>query len=164
MSSTLDESDAIMSKMDGKKIGKIAGYLGTTVGILGWLIGFSIFCLTTGMTDLLARIFMPGLILSLLMAGIVVLMMELIIQRFGFAHYSLQLSLWAMLTSVLGLLWFTLNHWLGPLISRHSQASKKLTEIGSVYQTSDTVPVILMGIGVVLLFFLIILVFKQKSS
>jgi len=149
--------------MDGKKIGKIAGYLGTTVGILGWLIGFSIFCLTTGMTDLLARIFMPGLILSLLMAGIVVLMMELIIQRFGFAHYSLQLSLWAMLTSVLGLLWFTLNHWLGPLISRHSQASKKLTEIGSVYQTSDTVPVILMGIGVVLLFFLIILVFKQES-
>jgi len=115
------------------------------------------------MTDLLARIFIPGLVLSLLIAGIVVLMMELIVQRFGFAHYSLQLSLWAMLTSVLGLLWFTLNHWLGPLISKYPQASKKLTEIGSVYQTSDTVPVILMGIGVVLLFFLIILVFKQES-
>ena len=149
--------------MDGKKIGKLAGYLGTTVGILGWLIGFSIFCLTSGMTDLLAKMFLPGLVLSLLMVGIVILIMELIVQRFGFAHYSLQLSLWAILTSVLGLLWFTLNHWLDPLISKYPQASKKLTEIGSVYQTSDTVPVILMGIGVVLLFFLIILVFKQES-
>lgn len=147
--------------MDGKKIGTIAGYLGTTVGILGWLIGFSIFCLTTGMTDLLARVFIPGLVVSLLMAGIAVLIMELIVQRFGFAHYTLQLSLWAVLTSVLGLLWFILNHWLGPLISRHPQASKKLTEVGSVYQTSDTVPVILMGTGCVSLLFLIILVFKQ---
>jgi hypothetical protein len=150
--------------MDGQKIGKIAGYLGTTVGILGWLIGFSIFCLTTGMTDLLARVFIPGLVLSLLMACIIVAMMELIVQRFGFAHYALQLSLWAMLTSVIGLLWFILNHWLGPLISRHPQASKKLTEIGSVYQTSDTVPVILMSVGVVLLFFLVILIFRQGSK
>jgi hypothetical protein len=150
--------------MDGKKVGKIAGYLGTTVGILGWLIGFSIFCLTTGMMDLLARVFIPGLVISLLMAGIVVLMMELIVQRFGFAPFFLQLSLWAMLTSVLGLLWFILNHWLGPLISRHPQAAEKLTEMGSVYQTSDKAPVTLMGMGVVLLLILIISVFKQNRN
>lgn len=130
---------------------KFWSYLGCAIGMLGWLIGLTIFCLATGMTDLLSQVFLPGLLISLIMVGFFILILESVIHRFGFRHYTLQITLWALLLSVMGLMIFILNHWLAPLIEQHPELSRKLVEAGSVYRISDVVPIALMAAGSVLL-------------
>jgi hypothetical protein len=135
----------------GENIGRVSGYIGATIGILGWLIGFSIVCVSYGLTGLLQQVFWPGLLISLIFAGLFVLIMELIIYRFGYGHYTLQLSLWSLLLSIMGIMWFLLNHWLAPIINSSPEAAQRLNQLGSVYETSDTAPLILMAAGALLL-------------
>ena len=110
------------------------------------------------MTDLLSQVFLPGLLISLIMVGFFILILESVIHRFGFRHYTLQITLWALLLSVMGLMIFILNHWLAPLIEQHPELSRKLLEAGSVYRISDVVPIALMAAGVVLLTIMVIAV------
>lgn len=130
---------------------KFWSYMGCGIGILGWLIGLTIFCLATGMTDLLSQVFLPGLLISLIMVGFFILILESVIHRFGVRHYTFQITLWALLLSGMGLMIFILNHWLAPLIDQHPELSRKLVEGGSVYRISDVVPIALMAAGVALM-------------
>ena len=150
--------------MKTETIGKLAGYVGATIGILGWLIGFGIFCLVTEMMALFYQVFLPGLLLSLIFAGFFVLIIELLIYRFGVRHYAMQIGLWALLTSFMGILWFILNHWLADLINRHPEAVSLLSRIGSVYQTTDRIPVMLMAAGVALLLVLVGIVLGKSHE
>ncbi len=140
---------------------KLGVYLGTTAGTLGWLIGFSIICLTTGSMDILLQVLPPGLMMSLIMAGTFVFVAESVTYRFGYRHYMLQLSLWAILLSFMGMMMFILNHWLAPLIEKNPVLVSKLNSMGSVYRTSDLVPNILMAVGLILLLVVIISILRH---
>lgn len=139
-------------------------YLGTTIGILGWLIGFSIVCLAAGSTETLLKVLPPGLTISLIAAGIIIVVMESVIHRFGYGHYMLQLTLWALLLSFMGLLMFVLNHWLAPLIEADSGLTAMLARTGSVYRVGDTVPTLLMTAGVCLLAVVVVLLLKEPPG
>ena len=143
--------------MKTENLARLGGYIGATIGILGWLIGFSIVCLVNGMTGILGEVFWPGLLISLLMAAVCILVLENVIQRYGATHYMFQMSLWAMLLSGMGLMIFVLNHWLGPMIDRHPELAEMLTRMGSVYRVGDLWPTILMAVGL-LLFMVVILI------
>lgn len=140
---------------------KWGAYLGSTIGILGWLIGFSIFCLATGNRALLGEAFLPGLLISLIFAAVVVFVLETVIQRFGAGHWLFQVSLWGLLLSLMGLMVFLMNHWLAPLIDRHPDMVKTLSRMGSVYKTSDVVPLALMAAGLLLLVVAVVYILKQ---
>ena len=144
--------------------GKLIGYAGAAIGILGWLIGFSVFCLATGRTDLLGRIFLPGLMISLIMAAVVVLVMEFALQRFGPNPMILQLSLWGLLTSMGGLLLFLANHWLAPLIELNPAVARDLAKMNSTYRVDDRLPIILMAAGAIMLIVLTVLVLKKGTG
>ena len=73
-------------------------------------------------------------------------------------------GLWALLTSFMGILWFILNHWLADLINQHPEAVSLLNQIGSVYQTTDRIPLILMAVGVALLLFLVGIVLGKSHE
>ena len=143
---------------------KLGAYLGCTIGLLGWLIGLTVFCLLADVPGLLGKVFLPGLLISLMMAGFFIFILESVIHRFGARHYMLQLSIWALLLSIMGLMMFILNHWLAPLIDRTPALSRKLAEAGSVYRTTDTFPIILMAAGVILLIFAVITVLRGNKT
>ena len=130
---------------------RIGGYLGSTVGILGWIIGFTIFCLATGHTGALREALVPGLLGSLAIAAVFILVLEATIRLYGAAHPMFHLNLWGLLLSGMGGLTFVVNHWLAPIIDRHPELAEQLQRAGSVYRVSDTLPIALLAAGVVLL-------------
>jgi hypothetical protein len=126
-------------------------YLGVTLGITGWLLGFALLCLSAGATQLLAQVLGPGLALNGILACLFILVAEGVIQRFGYNPLLLNLSIWALLLAFMGLLMFVLSHWLAPLIDQTPALTRKLNAMGSVYRVADSVSASLMGAGLVLL-------------
>ena len=130
---------------------RFGGYLGLTIGLLGWVIGFAIFCAVAGTTQLLVSVALPGTLISLGLATLAIMVLEGTLRVFGPRSPMLQVALWGLLAFLMGLLWFIVNHWVARVIEQHPQLVQRLQQQGSVYQTSDTVPLILLAVGVVLL-------------
>ncbi|MHC4606231.1 MAG: hypothetical protein ACYTAF_04805 [Planctomycetota bacterium] len=131
--------------------GKVGAYVGTTIGVLGWLIGFTILCLVEGATGLLAQVLLPGLLLSLSLALIFIIMLEAVIRIYGPRHSQMFLTMWGMLFTLIGIMLMLINHWIAPLIDRHPDLAGGLRRTGSVYRVDDIVPTFLLAAGVVLL-------------
>lgn len=128
-----------------------ATYLGMILGINGWLLGFALLCLSAGATALLAQVLVPGLVLNGILACLFILVAEGVILRFGYNPLTLNLSIWALLLTFMGLLMFLLSHWLAPLIDKHPTLVHQLNTMGSVYRVADGVSTLLMVLGLALL-------------
>ena len=141
---------------------RLGGYIGATIGVLGWLIGLSIACLATGHTGLLLRVFPAGLVLSLGMAAVLIIVLEDAIRRFGAAHPLFQVSLWGLLLTDMGILILLVNHWIAPIIDSTPALAEALQRQGSVYRTPDFVPTLLMGFGAALLLVIMAAVLRDS--
>ena len=126
-------------------------YSGVILGMTGWLMGFAGICLYAGTTELLAHVLWPGLAMSGILSCLFILVAEGVILRFGYNPLTLNLSMWALLLSFMGLLMFILSHWLAPLIDQTPALVRKLDAMGSVYRVPDIVPTLIMGAGLLML-------------
>lgn len=131
--------------------GKLAGYIGTTIGFLGWVIGLAVVCVLSGQTSLLARVVPIGVLISLGLALTVIVMMECVLRVFGRGGGFFQLTLWGVLCLDVGILWLLINHWLAPMIAAEPRLVETMQHLGGVYKTTDAFPLALLAAGVVLL-------------
>jgi hypothetical protein len=133
----------------GPMKGRLGAYLGATIGCLGWMIGFTVVCLTTGNADVWAQFAFMGFAISLAMAGIVVVTLELALRTFGRGGLF-QLILWAELTFFGGVITLLLNHWIAPILESSPSMIETLNKLGGSYKTSDLLPTLCMATSVVL--------------
>lgn len=129
---------------------RIGAYAGTTIGYLGWLIGFSAVLIAGGATDVLGDIFYPGFILTLGLALVTCLVMELLHSRFG-PGGLFQMTLWGMLLFSGGIILFFLNHWLAPTLEGNEMFMEAMRQSGTKYRTGDGLPLLLLTAGAALL-------------
>lgn len=137
-------------------VGRIGGYVGTTLGFLGWLVGFTVFCFATGNTAPLAEFFYLGLAISLALALNVIVAGEAMLRLYPQDRSMFLVSLWGMLLLAMGVLLLLLNHWIAPIIERYPKMLADLQRVNfgrgpAVYRTSDTVPAVSLTLAVVLL-------------
>ncbi|MCH8151144.1 MAG: hypothetical protein IH830_02080 [Planctomycetes bacterium] len=130
--------------------GKLAGYIGMTIGFLGWIIGLAVVCVLSGQTSLLARVVPTGVLISLGLALTAIVMMECALRVFRGGGFF-QLTLWGVLGVDVGILWLLINHWLAPMIAAEPRLVETMQHLGGVYKTTDAFPLALLAVGVVLL-------------
>lgn len=129
---------------------RLGGYFGATIGCLGWMIGFTLVCLTSGNVDVWSRFAFTGFAISLAMAGIFILTMELTFRTFGRGGLF-QLALWGELTFFMGVLTLLLNHWIAPIIASSPGMMATVQRLGGVHKTGDLLPAALLAASVILL-------------
>jgi hypothetical protein len=144
--------------MSGKV--KFWSYFGAVVGIYGWFIGFTLVCLFSGQYALLGEVFVPGFLISGIMAVFLVLVLESVFQRFGFSSPMLQVGLWGVLLSEMGLLFFLLNTWLRTLLQKHPEMMRG----ANVQEVGGLLPNLLMGVGLALLVVLAVGFFCSRQE
>jgi len=130
---------------------RFGGYLGATIGILGWLIGFTLFCLLTGNTAALGEFFYLGFVISLSMAATFILVLECLIRLYGAHHRLFYLTVYGLTLFFCGLLILLLNHWIAPIIERYPEMVADIHRSGSFYRVSDVYPFLSLSAGLVLL-------------
>ena len=130
--------------------GNLGGYIGTTIGFLGWVIGFTVVCLATGHGGVLPKVLPVGVLVSLALGVTAILVMELVLRAHGRGRLFM-LTLWGVLLSDAAILWLLINHWLAPIIEGEPGLAEALTRIGSFYKTSDALPAAMLAAGTALL-------------
>jgi len=146
------------------RMAKLGAYGGMTIGILGWMIGFTVFCLGHGYTELAARVLPLGLLLSLALAALAIIVLECMLRIYGPQHYMLMVALWGLLLMLMGVLILLANHWLAPLIEATPGAAVELGKMGSVYRTGDNVPLWLLAGGLLGISFVAARLLTDKHS
>ena len=124
--------------------------LGAIIGALGWLIGFTVLCVVTGNLGFLAKIFYPGLVISLGMGLTFIVVLQLLPQPPGVSGISMT-TMWGTLSFGVGVMWFLLNHWVAPLIDADPKMITALNAVGGYYKTGDLMPYAFLTTGVILL-------------
>lgn len=153
--------------MSGKV--KFWSYFGAVVGVYGWFIGFTLLCLFSEQYEPLAEVFIPGFLISGIMAGFLILVMESVLHRFGPRSPMLQVGLWGVLLSELGLLIFLLNKWLSVVMKSRPELLRALNEMDqtlhsrTIYETGDLAPNLLMAAGLALLVVLLVGFFRSNG-
>lgn len=128
---------------------RLGGYIGCTIGLLGWVLGFAFVCLVSGHADILGEVFVPGLLISLSMAATVIIILESVIRSYGARGPVFFMALWGMLLVDMGVLILLINHWLAPIIDEYPDLVSLLQRRGSVYRVPDLVPILLMTVGLI---------------
>ncbi len=144
--------------MSGKV--KFWSYFGAVLGIYGWFIGFILVCLYSGHYSALAEVFVPGFLISGIMAAFLVLVMESVFQRFGPQSPMVQVGLWGVLLSEMGLLFFLLNIWLRTLLQKHPEMQRG----ANVQEVGGLLPNLLMAVGLALLVVLAVGFFRSHQK
>ncbi len=130
--------------------GNLGGYIGTTIGFLGWVIGVTVVCLATGHGGVLPKVLPVGMLVSLALGVTAILVMELVLRAHGRGRLFM-LTLLGVLLSDVAILWLLINHWLAPIIEGEPGLAEALTRIGSFYKTSDALPAAMLAAGTALL-------------
>ena len=149
---------------------KFWAYFGTVVGIYGWFIGICAVCLLAEQYDVLGEIFAPGFLVSGIMALFLIFVVESVLNRFGPRSPMLQISLWAMLLSEMGILLFFLEKWFSSLVKSHPEFRQVLNDMNdsmggsTVYEINDIIPVTMMAAGCVLLGILVGAFIRRQSE
>ncbi len=130
--------------------GNLGGYIGTTIGFLGWVIGLTVVCLATGHGGVLPKVLPVGVLVSLALGVTAILVMELVLRAHGRGRLFM-LTLGGVLLSDVAILWLLINHWLAPIIEGEPGLAEALTRIGSFYKTSDALPAAMLAAGTALL-------------
>ena len=130
--------------------GNLGGYIGTTIGFLGWVIGLTVVCLATGHGGVLPKVLPLGVLVSLALGVSAILVMELVLRAHGRGRLFM-LTLWGVLLSDVAILWLLINHWLAPLIEGEPGLAEALTRIGSFYKTGDALPAAMLAAGTAIL-------------
>jgi hypothetical protein len=125
-------------------------YVGAVVGCLGWLIGLAAVCLATGETDVLGRVLLPGVAVSLGIAGVFLVTGELAARSFGPGRER-RLLLWGVMVFLVGVLVLLMNHWIAPLIDASPGLRDAMARLGGIYRVADAWPAALMAVGVAIL-------------
>lgn len=131
--------------------GSLAGYIGTTIGFLGWVIGLVLVCVFGGQTAFLAKVVPIGVLISLGLALTAIVVMECALRAFGRAGGFFQLTMWGILCVDVGILWLLINHWLAPMIAAQPRLVETIQHLGGVYKTTDAFPLAILAAGVALL-------------
>ena len=130
---------------------RIGGYLGGMVGLLGWLIGWTAVCLTSGNGDVLRQFFVGGLAVSLAMGFTLVIATEAVLRLYGRGHYMFSTALWGLLLSDAGVLLLLHEHWITPIVERSPRMQETLQHLGGWHRTGDTLPLVSLCAGAALL-------------
>ncbi len=137
------------------KWARIGGYGGAAIGMLGWLIGLAVVSAKAGTPEVASLVMPAGVALTLALWALLVVCLESVMRRFGAVGPWFHTALWGLLTTYMGLMVLLANHWVAPLIDRTPRLAQLLSDpqsvYYSVYQTSDTLPLALLGAGAVLL-------------
>jgi hypothetical protein len=130
--------------------GRLGGYLGATVGCLGWMIGLTAVCLASGNVEVWSRFAFMGFAVSLSMAGILIVTLELALRTFGRGG-MFQLILWGELTLFMGVLVLLLNHWIAPVLESSTRMMETLRQLGGYHRTGDLLPTASLAASAILL-------------
>jgi hypothetical protein len=151
--------------MHKTKQSRIGSYIGALIGSLGWIIGFSIVCLSTGNTLVLSQFLFIGAIFSLSFFLILVIIVGCFSKIYGDA------APWAFFSGLCGVILFfagtvmlLLTHWIAPMLDRYSSMQSALHSIGSVYKVNDNVSAVFLTLGFIFLFLSFIGVAKDINS
>jgi hypothetical protein len=139
--------------------GRLGGYVGGTIGCLGWMIGFTVVCLASDNMEVWSRFAFTGFIVSLAMAGILILTLELALRTFGRGG-MFQLTLWGELTFFMGVLALLLNHWVAPILESSPRMMEALNRLGGYHRTSDLLPTALLAASAVLMAVVVVRLLK----
>lgn len=129
---------------------RISGYVGATIGCLGWMIGLTVLCLASDNMEVWSRFAFTGFAASLAMAGILILTLELALRTFGRGG-MFQLILWGELTFFIGVLALFLNYWIAPVLESSPRMMETMQWIGGCHRTSDLLPAASLAISVILM-------------
>jgi hypothetical protein len=114
------------------------------------MIGFTVVCLSSGNGDVWSRFAFTGFAVSLAMAAVFIVTLELAFRAYG-PGTLIQLILWGELTLFAGVLILLLNHWIAPIVESSPRMMETLGSLGGTYKTGDVLPATLLAASVVLL-------------
>ncbi len=134
---------------------KISAYLGSTIGMLGWLIGLTITCLITGNMEALKKVFYLGFVISLSMGVLFIVMMELVTRLYGRGRLFM-LTLWGALLFNVGILILLFQYWVGPTMM------KQVVPVADQGRWSWTNPSVSLTVGLILLIIAAVNIIRKK--
>ena len=80
---TIDAVDEEQHQQEQTPRMPIGAYIGVTIGVFGWLIGFAIVCIITGRMDALLAFLLPASAVNLGLAALYILVTDHALRRYG---------------------------------------------------------------------------------
>jgi hypothetical protein len=133
-----------------QKRGEIFGYGGAVFGVCGWVFGMVVVCLISGAYDVLGRVLLIGLPVSLGIGLTIVVGHAAIGRACGRTSGEAILGLWGLIATAMGVLVLLLTHWLAPMILAHEKL-REMMPPGTIYKVGDWLPAVLLAAGSIML-------------
>lgn len=139
------------------------GYVGGTIGLNGWLIGFVILALAAGRAELLLE-YLPLAVLVTNALGLALMVaVELARRQFGERSREFRLCLFGMLGVVLGTLGMLIDRWIAPAMEGDPDMARALDATGSAMRLGDVFTGTALVVGILLLGWLAVRLMGRPS-
>jgi len=149
-----------------KNTNKIAAYIGSLIGCLGWVIGFFFIALSSGTLNSFLKPLIIGALSSVSFFLIIAIMME-----FCYAMNIIQkdrpifmLILGGAILFAIGNMSILCTHLFAPIIDRTPNLAQQLNNMGSVYRVDDIISAFLLFSGTIFLSFAFMKICKKSNS
>jgi hypothetical protein len=140
----------------------VGAFAGILLGCHGWLIGLALVAVSSGVENPLHELLWPGLLMSLALALVPIVTLELLYRTVG-RSLTFFIMLWGMLLFFGGLMTLLVNSWIAPAIDRYPDFVRHLESVGTVYRVADWISPTLFGCSVALMTIAAIRIFSGED-